>query len=96
MDMFKRLDKTITYNVRHITTQEGHQTRPQATMLTRVTNRLVAVLKPYRKQNAKASIYFRPDHTNGHKYILLDMDNNPSQQDLSKVKEFNAFIIVQT
>ena len=84
MKAFKKYDNDMTYNVRFI----GGK-RP-------VSMNNVKTLGDYTKQNESADIYFRPDNKSGHKYVLLDVDNNPTKQTLKSIQTFGAFYVIQT
>ena len=56
----------------------------------------VRTFRNYTKRNIDSNIYFRPDNKLAYKFVLLDLDNNPSKVILKSIQQFGAFLIIQT
>lgn len=86
MDLFKKYDKVVTFNIRLIsTTGQRAFSIDIPTIEYKPTN--------YIDANKTRDIYFRPNST---KFLMIDLDNNPSNQTLTAIKKKGAFLIVQT
>ena len=83
MNSFKKYDGNISFNIRFI----GEKTIPRS-------SNYVRTLRNYTTRNIDANIYFRPDNKLGFKFVLLDLDKNPSKLLLNSIQKFGAFLIV--
>ena len=86
MDLFQKYHKSLTFNIRLI-----GKGKP-------ISINEVSTIKDneYNSSNESGKdVYFRPDGKFGHKFIMLDLDNNPSYDVLSKAKR-ESFLGIQT
>jgi len=84
MELFKQYNKNITFNVRIIKNAGKNSFS--------LTN-IKSIYDNQFNSNSEHNIFFRPE---SYKFILIDLDNNPSEQILKEIKLKGAFMIIQT
>lgn len=89
MDIFKKYNNKIDYNVRIINLNK--QIKAMSFNFANVSHQDITKKDRYLASNRNREIMFRP---NDKRFILADFDNNPSQTTLNNVKKMGAFLII--
>lgn len=84
MDIFKKINKDITFNIRFI--KRG--IKGNAIMYSKVVHIEYGAIKHY--NSIGYDCYFRPENN---KFVFLDIDSNPTEQTINQLKKESILII---
>ena len=88
MDLFKQYNNKITFNVKLIPADLQGTTRAIS-----VSGVKDIIPKYYASSNKTRNVFFRAE---SHRFLMVDLDNNPSQKIIKEIKNRDCFLIIQT